>query len=74
MEENIPETILVLDVKEIHFESGVQNINSLIKLYLKDKTLTAFEAYNDNKMAISDFINEFERLLNKAKQYGANIS
>lgn len=41
---------------------------------MNEKTQAAFETYSDNKMAISDFIDEFERLVNKAKQYGANVS
>ena len=76
------ETVLELDVKEINCDSGVENIiKCLDKLYLKDKTQTAFETYEKfekyrrpTEMTISDFINEFERLLNKTKQYGSNMS
>lgn len=76
------ETVLELNVKEINCEDGVKNIiNCLNKLYLKDRTQTAFETYEKfekyrrpTEMSISDFINEFERLLNKTKQYGSNMS
>ena len=76
------ETVLELDVKEINCDSGAENIiKCLDKLYLKDKTQTAFETYEKfekyrrpTEMTVSDFINEFERLLNKTKQYGSNMS
>ena len=76
------QTVLELNVKDINCDSGVENIiKCLDKLNLKGKTQTAFETYEKfekyrrpTEMTISDFINEFERLLNKIKQYGSNMS
>ena len=69
------ETVLELNIKEINCADGVNNIiNCLNKLYIKDKTQTAFEMYKKfekyrrpTEMSISDFITEFESLLNKTK-------
>ena len=75
-------TVLELNVKEINCENSVKNITiCLNKLCLKDKIQTAFETHKKSEkyrrsieISVSDFINEFERVLNKTKQYGSNIS
>ena len=53
----------------------------LDRLYLKDKTQTAYEARGSferfrrpDDMTISDYINGSERLLNKIKRYGSDMS
>ena len=65
---------LELEVAEqINNKDGIKNIVAkLDKLYLKDKTQSAYEAYDKFEcfkhrinMSISDYLNEFERLLIK---------
>ena len=76
------EAALELEVEQIYNKDGIKNIVAkLDKLYLKDKTQSAYEAYDNferfkhpSDMSISDCINEFERLLNKTKQYGTTMS
>ena len=76
------ESVLELDVDDINSDNGVKNITACLeRLYLKDKTQTAYEAYDSfarfrrpDNMTISDYINEFERLLNKIKRYGSDMS
>ena len=59
---------LELEVEQINNKDGIKNIVSqLDKLYLKDKTQSAYEAYDNferfkppRDMSISDYINEFE--------------
>ena len=71
------EAVLELDVDKISAESGVQEIiNKLDTLYLKDKTQSAFEAYDTfekfrrpKEMSMSEYINEFERLKSKIESY-----
>ena len=71
-----------LEVEQINNKDGIKNIVAkLDKLYLKDETQSAYEAYDNferfkcpSDMSISDYINEFERLLNKTKQYGTTMS
>ena len=76
------ETVLNLDIKEIKAKNGVESIvKALNKLYLKDKLQMAYETYDTfekfrrpEKMSIKEYINEFERLLNKTKKYGSMSS
>ena len=76
------EAVLELDVDIISDDTGVENIlKHLNKLYLKDKTQSAYEAYEKfekfkrpSDMSMTDFINEFERLKSKTKQYGTEMS
>ena len=76
------EAVLELPVEKLNCDDGVKNlINQLNKLYLKDKTQLAYEAYDSfekfrrpENMKMSDYVNEFERLLNKTKQYGSEMS
>ena len=76
------ETVLEFDVGDINSDNGVKNITACLdSLYLKDKTQTAYEAYDSferfrrpDDMAISDYINESEKLLNKIKWYGSDMS
>ena len=75
------EAALELGVEQINNKDGVKNIVAkLDKLYLKDKSQSTYEAYDNfehfkrpSDMSISDYINEFERLLNKTKQYSTTI-
>ena len=58
-------------------DNGVKNLlEKLAKLYLKDDTHSAYEAYERYEtfsrapsMTVSDYIIEFGRLYNKAKQH-----
>ena len=82
LESKARETVSELDVDEINSDNGVKNIAACLdRLYLKDKTQTANETYDSferfrrpDDMTISDYINEFERLLNKIKRYGSDMS
>ena len=74
-------SVLELDVKNINTDATVDNIIACLdKLYFKNKTQTAYETYEKfamyrqpNDISISNFITEFERLLNKTEQYGSNM-
>ena len=76
------EAILELEVDKLSCDGGVKNIiEQLDKLYLKDKTQTAYLAYDQfekfrrsSTMSVSDYIIEFERLLNKTKEHGSDMS
>ena len=76
------EAVLELDVAKISAADGVQQIvNKLDTLYLKDKTQSAYEAYDlfekfrrDKDMSISDYIIEFERLKAKVESYKMSLS
>ena len=69
-------------MKEIADKTGVQKIiECLDKLYLKDKTETAFNALEDfenykrpTELSITEYCNEFEKRYNKAKSYGTTMS
>ena len=71
-----------MDTEKISSEAGVQEILTFLdKLYLKDKTQSAFEALEafegykrPSNLSITDFCNEFERLYNKTKSYGTTLS
>ena len=68
-------SVLELDGKDINKDDNVDNIIACLdKLYFKHKTQTAygiygkFEMYRQpNDMSISNFVNEFERLLDKTE-------
>ena len=76
------EPILELEVDKLSCDAGVKTIiEQLDKLCLKDKTQTAYLAYNkfekfrrSSTMSVSDYIIEFERLLNKTKEHGSGMS
>ena len=76
------EVVLELEVEKLSWDDGVKNIiEKLGKLYLKDKTQSAYQAYDNFEkfrrplsMSVSDYIIEFERLLNKTKEYESDMS
>ena len=71
------EAVLELELDKLNDDNGVKNLlEKLDKLYLKDDTYSAYEAYERFEtfsrapsMTVSDYIIEFERLYNKAKQH-----
>ena len=78
LDDDSQEAILQLDHDEIACDDGVENIiNKLDKLYLKDKTQSAFEAFENfegyrrpYELPISEYCNEFDKRYNKVKSYG----
>ena len=76
------EAVLELSVEKLSAETGVETlVEHLNKLYLKDKTQSAYEAYENfekfrrpSDMSMTDFINEFERLHSKTKEHGTEMS
>ena len=76
------EAVLELDVAILASDNGVKHLTDrLDKLYSKDKAQLAYEAYDsferfkrEDAMSMTDFINEFERLHNKAKAYDCQVS
>ena len=70
--------VLELEEDKIAHAEGVKNIiECLDKLYLKDKTQTAFDALGafescerPHELSITDYCNEFEKRYNKTKSYG----
>ena len=76
------EAVLELEVKDISNKNGVKTIlDKLNTLYLKDKTQSAYEAYDKfenfrrpSEMSIDDYINQFERLKSKTESYGTSLS
>ena len=76
------EAVLELDVANISASDGVdQIITKLNGLFLKDKTQSAFEAYDtfekfrrSKEMSMPDYINEFERLKSKIENYKMSLS
>lgn len=68
-------SVLELDGKDINKGDTMDNIIACLdKLYFKDKTQTAYGIYEKiemyrqpNDMSISNFVNEFERLLDKTE-------
>ena len=75
------ETVSELDVNDINSDNGVKNITACSdRLYLKNKTQTAYEAFDSferfrrpDDTTTSDYIKKFERLLNKIKRYGSDM-
>ena len=71
------EAVLELELDELNDDNGVKNLlEKLDKLYLKDDTHSADEAYKRFEtfsrapsMTVSDYIIESESLYNKAKQH-----
>ena len=71
------EAVLELELDKLNDDNGVKNVlETLDKLYVKDDTHSAYEAYKRLEtfsrapsMTVSDYIIEFERLHNKAKQH-----
>ena len=82
LEDEAQDAVLELDNDKIKAVDGVEQIiTCLDKLFLKDKTQSAFEAleafegYKRPKdLSIAEFCNEFERLYNKTKTYGTKVS
>ena len=82
LEGKAKEAALELDVAKISSDTGVAELlKKLDELYLADKVQTAYEAYDafekfhrPAEMSMSNFIIEFERLLNKTKHYGTIMS
>ena len=82
LEGKAKDAILDLDIDQLSNHNGVKIItDKLDTLYLKDKAQMAYEAYDKFEkfhrpadMSIKDYVNEFERLLNKTKSYGTSIS
>lgn len=76
------EAVRELDVSKISAKDGVKNImEKLDGLYLRDKTQSAFEAYDafekfcrPSEMSISEYINQFERLKSKTESYKTQLS
>ena len=76
------EYVLELPIDDISKDSGFDEVlKKLDTLYKKDAVETAYEAYEkfekfqrSSKMNITDYINEFEKLLNKTKLHGSVIS
>ena len=76
------EAVLEIDVDDISSDAGVDTIvTHLDKIFLKDKKLAAYEAYEKFEnfkrtpnMSIRDFINEFERLYSKVKEFKSEMS
>ena len=70
------EAVLELELDKLNDDNGVKNLLEKLddKLYLKDDTHSAYEAYERFEtflrapsMTVSDYIIEFEHLYNKAK-------
>ena len=82
LESRAREAVLELDDSKISGEDGVKNIIAkLDTLYLKDKTQSAYEAYDSfeqfkkpSDMSVSEYINEFERLKSRTESYGTSLS
>ena len=76
------EAVLELEPEKIGADDGVATIiEKLDSLFLKDKTQSAFEAYDafekfrrPHDMSINDYIIEFERLMEKTKTYKTTMS
>ena len=76
------DAVLELEESKIAAATGVANIiECLDKLYLKDKTQTAFDALEAFEsyqrpadLSINEFCNEFEKRYNKTKSYGTTMS
>ena len=82
LEGEAQDAVLELGTEKVTGATGVKEIlTCLDKLYLKDKTQSAFEALEafegykrPNDLSMTDFCNEFQRLYNKAKSYGTTLS
>ena len=69
------EAVLQLPVDSLNCDDGIANVvKQLDKLFLVDKAQSAYQTYDSfeklrrpSNMTMSDYINEFERLLNKTK-------
>lgn len=76
------EYVLELSIDDISSAGGFNTVlTKLDTLYKKDAVETAYEAYErfekfqrPNHMNITDYVNEFEKLLNKTKSHGSVIS
>ena len=76
------ESVLEIELDTLSGIAGVDEITKhLDKIYLKDRKLAAYEAYENFEkfkrsanMSIRDFINEFERLHCKVKEHKSEMS
>ena len=76
------EAVLEVDIAQLNHKDGVKNLTAkLDSLFLKDRTQQAYEAYDlfekfrrPASMTLSDYVIEFERLLNKTKSFGTTMS
>ena len=76
------DAILDLEENKIACSEGIKNITECLdKLYLKDKTKTAFDALEafetykrNHDLSITDYCNEFEKRYNKTKSYGRVVT
>ena len=82
LENRAREAVLELDVDVISSDGGVDDIvKKLDTLFLKDQSQLAYDAYDNfekfkrpSSMSITEYINEFERLKSKTKNYGTEMS
>ena len=80
--EEAKEAVMRLEMEDLKCDEGVENILEILDgLYLKDKKTSMYESYvafEDYRRPagtnISEFINEFERRLNKTKEYEVEMS
>ena len=72
------EAVLELDVATLNSATGVTEfLNKLDTLYLKDKKLQTYNAYDEfeqfkhtKKMSINDYLIDFEKKLSKVREHG----
>ena len=82
LSEEAQDAALGLEEAAIACATGVKNITECLdKLYLKDKTQTAFDALEafetykrPHELSITDYCNEFEKRYNKTKSYGTVVT
>ena len=82
LENEALDAVLELEEETISAENGVDTIIAkLDRIYKKDETLEnymaleAFETFKRTEnMKISDYLNQFEKLFNKTKSYGTQMS
>ena len=76
------DAVLELDITDIKSENGVSKVlEKLGQIYKKDTIDSAYEAFDmfinfkrNPSMTISQYVTEFERLYNKAKQHECTLS
>ena len=82
LENEALDAVLELEEEQISSENGVDVIiNRLDRIYKKDETLEnyraleAFETFKrPNNMKICEYLSQFEKLYNKTKSYGTQMS
>ena len=75
------EAALELEAEQINNKDGIKTLLESLMNFISKIKRSVYEVYNTfeyfkcpSDMSISDYINEFERLLNKTKQYGTTMS